>query len=1299
MSYSGLQIEEIHLLHLSRNAPLLLTAPDKRLQQSREMPVCFSMFDYFDWLTVQKGCELDHMSCLGLNSKTAEEFPLVSSQYLSLVTLKGEPKGLSPKSGWMQGDPFFCNKSMENVFAELPFLSIMLVTILPCPGQTLKVPQEAIPYTRQEDVDSFLKDCAGELREIVRETGSNMCRMDSHIPQSVFQVYHCINSGNFCIAMRCRTPEPAYHIAMRVRAATLNKGAKHGFPELDCSTFSLMGTPYRVKDDGTVEVPPLCTQKASRSKAALRLSVTNRVRNLLFQHTGKSVSEELNGLYGRYDVTLQLDSAQFWQIYPWICAHKLGKHFPPDCIPDDGEAGFDLTALLKRAMREQGAQYINTRFLIHVEDCPAQDNNGERRKMRQDYVSKENKMIDHKIRKVLQRADTLPYCQQEFKECLDQLQDLWRSYSSLRYQDDSFINGNMLLAQIGMLLNAIYGYIEGIDPTLNEERFYKTLINSMKSAINSISHFQKLMLSINQQSIQAPNYEVRMYADMEKFVVAYTEFSRRFLAEHFPPRGPKVGLNEHRQLIFPIITVDMVRDAIQASPLFLLPYHKADDCDLVTSNTSQERLLLSIEVPDISAFGHLYATLPLICHELFHNFRVLTRDERNDALAKFLLHRVAEYVVQRWIDQAHESAVYMSFGDLKNQLLVDTLAEQLEAAYRQLCGETHKTANIGVLLSNILLFLSQNVFILRDQSTLRRPVNSPGQLKKNLRQFCDLALNIAETPPSWWEQYQSCYGYLEQMELKQRTASAEGKSLAADEIKDKGILRMRLRPLVDEVFLDILREYAAQVAEHSVTLYDQVSCLENQLKRPGYLSQALKIAKIVDQIYAFVQQARLERHLPDRIDRIIRDIYGMRFELSKLLQPFIELCRVDLPSLTESQIQDLTLAWKAMDYAICGLCRTIKDADHLYLLLCGIFSDESTLKLYRGVCDHLLKQYHDKIRMKLEQYYNSQDDSSWVLHSAPQMQELLMPLGCDLEQEKLFVQGLERVLFSCSKKDLESLVNNSTVLYREVFADLGMCVALGLNCFGYLRVLARNDTFCEGCRSVKGIRLGLERMCLVAQMLLKQEEKGCRDSKTPQEKLQENCQRYFHLVIELIERSMSLTGCKASKWLKVREQMAHLVQAVRYDIPVQNVPAFLITKADFGSWIGEAEKGSISELYQQLQALWNLVHLFNHLFDALETNEKHPLQEHFSALQRVIADRWREKESQYPRSHVLVWVGNAYNDPNRANIPVRSHEQFKDTLTFVLYYYYHSWNVYERSFLTDADFQQRLDVLMGGIAQ
>ena len=66
--------------------------------------------------------------------------------------------------------------------------------------------------------------------------------------------------------------------------------------------------------------------------------------------------------------------------------------------------------------------------------------------------------------------------------------------------------------------------------------------------------------------------------------------------------------------------------------------------------------------------------LPLICHELFHNFRVLGRKERNDALARYLFRRIAQFIVRRWISQTAEKNIYHAFGRLEEELYIDELA-------------------------------------------------------------------------------------------------------------------------------------------------------------------------------------------------------------------------------------------------------------------------------------------------------------------------------------------------------------------------------------------------------------------------------------------------------------------------------------------------------------------------------------------------------------------------------------------------------------------------------------------------
>ena len=90
----------------------------------------------------------------------------------------------------------------------------------------------------------------------------------------------------------------------------------------------------------------------------------------------------------------------------------------------------------------------------------------------------------------------------------------------------------------------------------------------------------------------------------------------------------------------------------------------------------------------------------------------------------------------------------------------------------------------------------------------------------------------------------------------------------------------------------------------------------------------------------------------------------------------------------------------------------------------------------------------------------------------------------------------------------------------------------------------------------------------------------------------------------------------------------------------------------------------------------------------------HPLQPHFSELLPVIRRQWQEDEAQTPGSSILQKVGGAYSDPSGIKIFLNEQERFQDTLSFVLYYYYHGWSVYGWS--DRSDMEGWLNSLMGG---
>lgn len=1226
-----LRIDELLLLHLSRSAPSLLSPNCQTLKGSDAERTHFSMFDYFNWLTVERSRKLDYRTCLGLTRTTADcVIPVSSSQYLTLVTLNKAPKEREPSVCWGEGDPFFCPD------LSLPFLSVMLVTVLPGDNNDDNI----VSVRTETAIENFLFDCAEHLEELVWETCRQIfCSRDKNTAcQAIYKIYHCINSGSFCIAIRSRTPELSYHVSMGLRATKIIEVTKYGFLPVDCSTFSLAGVYCPILPGMATTVPPKDVQKESMSKAALRLSVTNQVRNELLQtHSDPDPDSDFDfitevpcGLYGRYDVTLYIPLKAFWELYPWICAHKLGTEFPEK----SSEKSSTLIDLLKQALKNRGAHCINVRLLLDVTGSKAPEDSGDRQRRRQERVQRENYAVTNQLLELGRMAEALPCCQVEYQESLCLVSDLWESYSSLRYQEDSFINGNMLLAQIYLLLKIIRNYIQSIASMNAPKAYYDSLVDSMRKAVESISHFQKLMLSINQQSLQAPNYEVQMHTDMEKFAVAYTEFCRRFLTEHLHSEpGKTEDLKSRQQQIFPIIIVDVVRESIQATPLFLLPYNIVEESNLVTSNSCLEQVLLAIKMPDSSAFGSIYQTLPLICHELFHNFRVLDRDVRNDVLAHFLLHRVAQYVVRRWISQSGQQNNYTSFGELENELFVDKLTEKLENAYRIQCEGVHGTSNIGALISNILRFLIDDVFVIRKSDEFYRPMETSREVKSTLEHLCRVALDAGDTErPEWGVLYESLRVKLE-----------KGENLSS--------LREETNSLAKEMAQTALDGCIIQVLEAGINLLDLAE------------SARSVIEKNVDSICDADKVAKCIAWSPGKIDRWIRCINKKRAEIMVACQRESALSR------------KMSFAAKTLDFTVCRFCRTVKDINHLLRLLSSIYWYDQK---HHTNQEQLLKNYHAAIYTEVQKYCDNRQSEKWLLYSAPQMQELLAPLGADLKTDQSFVQKLQQVLFSCSEEDISLTVKDSATLYREVFADLGMCIALNLSTFGYLRVLARSGIMED--LKYTPYCMKLERMVLVSWVLLDQYH-----AENPMEQLLKDVRVYFRQVTALVKNQDDL------QWRKFYSRLESLLQRKTW---VDGIPTYRYTIETVKNWFDEDL--DFQDRYCQMKYLWNLIYMARYLEQNLMVGEAHPLKDHFKTLTDSISKQWRTEQDAASDHAVLIHVGRVYNDPKRTDLSMCGQEAFKDTLSFVLYNYYLGWNTYGQDFQRNTDTERWVNGLMGG---
>lgn len=1381
-NHGGLRVRNVWRLHLTRNAIMPRSKKDAETLTD-DKASHFYVFDYFDKMVCRRvhSTANDHRFIFGLN-QPPDDVPPTASHYLTLASLEGEAE---------EEDPFFYSETGKSStdLSGMPFLSVILVTIM---SMEEDASGGAGDMPGEEKVKDFLISCAGSLRKTAETAYDDFRTKQGAISrpggksadeaQMKCRVLHCINSGNFCVAVRTNRPELSYYIAMRIRGNLLNEPKipgqrQFGFPRLFCSTFTITGMEYRENERHMVSA--LAEEKARelRAEVVMRFSVPDHrlIRELyqMEEDSSEGRRDVIRTLYGRYDATLTLSMGTFMKIYPWICYSKFNAApLPLESIEKESNSAIKR---LMVALCDKRVEAINERILVDASyidlDKAGVQNIEAVSRIRQDMVRNENLAVLSMFDDLLKLADNLPWHREEYCHYLHILRDLWKSYSSLRYQDDSFINGNMFLSQMWLVLADVERYLRSVPEQFEGGRYtgkftcdkiaYEDLMTSLHRAIHSISHFQKLMQSINQQSLMAPNYEVQMHTDLEKFMIAYTEFSREFLSNGFHSDKRK------RQLILPVFMMDMTKTCISAIPMFLLPYWTTKDEGLCESNRETECLLLSIILPDIETFGSLYTTLPAICHELSHNFRIMERKERNDALCQFILHKVSMYVIKLWISHTSE-AVYSPFGTLETWLssaLEDVLWEQ----YCEHYGSAHPNANIGALISNMQAFLLKYFFIDADNAT-RYDLNvSPAKIRKFLERMCGLYQRSASVEGKcWFKDYLACHKQLGDMEKLERNIDLETKDDKTGEWKNsqnrwkecaenvRCLLSKKIPggetsegyTLGEWIFSDIIERQCFQTADADNQLFEYAEYFDlatPEIRKIHENAQKdFADSDLVKKVYPYamnadlwIQKIQLEIIAP--CEKLLSELPTPKVQLweEEHSGKFVRKRLTPMKIRTGLEIHAQNLLHTARD-----ACHTLKDANYLYGVLAAVASERFIFDDFRLDRRILLNRLHSELRIRtrnLQDAYlekGAEKPFLWLIRGSAEMMSLLTPLCMDMEDSSAFRRSIEAAL-RVQGAEVKKLVNESTTLYREVFADLGMCLAMELDAFGYLMVMARNRSLSGKVTDKGDVMPRLDRMDLVCWTLLSHAAPGMESApsrwkgnrKRALDALRETCANYYRNMKTRVLQEVEKTACPELNrtFFDVLQRTLDEPERAEFIEPLppvlKDLPGWLRSKP---AETDENRQERYRTLAKEMENLWMAVCFSSHIILIAQMAENailrfdRKLGEHFISLyERMYASTHSESEQPtWTPSHVLRAIGGLYRQgtvgaffqsPEHSVDAVRP--ELRDTLSFVLYYYYRNWHIYgdwnrfrdsfshkgsgrkekERAFLN-----QWLDGLMGG---
>ena len=324
-----------------------------------------------------------------------------------------------------------------------------------------------------------------------------------------------------------------------------------------------------------------------------------------------------------------------------------------------------------------------------------------------------------------------------------------------------------------------------------------------------------------------------------------------------------------------------------------------------------------------------------------------------------------------------------------------------------------------------------------------------------------------------------------------------------------------------------------------------------------------------------------------------------------------------------------------------------------------------------------------------------------------------------------------------------------------------MCLALNLDAFGYLMVMARNRSVSGDVTEQDDLLSNLERMDLVCWTLLSHAAPGVEtksdkrqtNRKKAREAMQNRCRACYQTLEQRVQRKMTEDGQSELK----RDFFSVLEMVLEYPEKADHIAPLPPVLKKLPGWLagppspeGKREKPENRQnryraLAKEMEALWMTVYFSSHIFLVTEMAEKKiwrfsdMLGGHFIALyQTMYASIHGKSQDHGPAaeehaqpgwnpSHVLDTIGQLYREGNVAAFwqeqnpedPEPSapfahtlHPEFQDTLSFVLYYYYRNWYIYSdwsgfrKTFDSDQSeggeqreyLNQWLDGLMGGKA-
>lgn len=638
----GVDIRLIKLLRKSVQADSDFVEADCELGEKTQK---FLATDYFDILAVEEPREGANLAeVMGLRadqpmyakSDTAvQSFSIYAGEGLLTLQKKQEERCF--------GQPFGSGRmEVEGRDISLSYLSIIQIYINP----------DVLAIYADERKGFFgegiLQIFADNLVDIIKGYYAENTK-----EVFVCRIYYLLSNGDFALVIRSERPDTSFRLSTWLRRQlALGHAVYRTYTLLTLSSENREENLVvdREKEEDSLE------DWRGQNHFVIRCSYSDiyweseqKILKLAKEKfCWEAMKRRIYSLNGRYDFTVHLFQDEFLRLLPSIVKYRRGETVS---LTAGDEPKFGIVEYLIYLMSQKALSCINERFLLGYEEVP---------------LAKEYS-INSKIGSNAQECDTYHrnnfVCQEilaKYKIVCKQLKQVQRYRKNLNYyvktmenlilfcntlnqQPDTRIHVSVLLEQLDVVAESLKQYLELFWKTRN-----KNLVDAieayMKDAVCGLDSYAGYVRNHNLQTLQAPNYHIESNMSMEKVLIGLNEFLRSFMAHYFKIMDGTQG--EHIKEILPVMIPDMQKLDFSLEILFQEGLQAEWEVEKEVRK-GKNRYLMIAYCPTFETLCDIKTMMALLFHEMAHQFRYESQEQRNKVLLDEVSRVGARYIAEK----------------------------------------------------------------------------------------------------------------------------------------------------------------------------------------------------------------------------------------------------------------------------------------------------------------------------------------------------------------------------------------------------------------------------------------------------------------------------------------------------------------------------------------------------------------------------------------------------------------------------------------------------------------------------